>query len=523
MNLNKITIEDKLKKALESSNLPKSIFYFFKLYKADKNPRHLISIGDIFKDCNKYTLAIKYYSKIKTYSNLAFLSSYLCMTCFPIVYKNNNERSDVLNNFKKFLSDCEELLKLEKTLNNLDKGQFLIIIERSLFYLSYSGINIKSFQERYQKINRLILDYFLPIHEIDKSKLKSKIKKIKKIAFCSRDLKKDHTLIKLFKFLMDFFVNNPEYEVFFFSYTKHDFYYLDKKNVHFFYGNSFQKVQLEILKESIDLLIYLDIGMSRYNSLISNYRIAKIQIATWGHPVTSGSKEIDYFITSELMESKNNLNHYSEKLIFFPGAGFNYDFSHMKKYSINVAKTKNITCLQPPNKISSETLLLFEKISKQNPGYYLNFIGTNNPYLNRNFKKILEKYFDQNKFSIYEKMSHQQYSDLIKNSKVILDTLGWSGGNSTLEALYFNRPVVTMRGNSLRSNHTSGILKALDLDILCAQNEKEYLEIFLKLIEDEKFYQYCSGKIKENKTKLSKQVTDNFLESFVQKITLGTA
>ena len=43
----------------------------------------------------------------------------------------------------------------------------------------------------------------------------------------------------------------------------------------------------------------------------------------WGHPITTGSKNVDYFISSKFMDGNNHAN-YSEKLVLLNGIGFNY-------------------------------------------------------------------------------------------------------------------------------------------------------------------------------------------------------
>ena len=59
--------------------------------------------------------------------------------------------------------------------------------------------------------------------------------------------------------------------------------------------------------------------------ILGSLRLAPIQCCTWGHPATSGLKNIDYFFSSELMENKNSKKYYTEKLIKLPGLGTDYD------------------------------------------------------------------------------------------------------------------------------------------------------------------------------------------------------
>ena len=68
-----------------------------------------------------------------------------------------------------------------------------------------------------------------------------------------------------------------------------------------------------------------------------------------------------------------------------------------------------------------------------------------------------------------------------------------------MEALYLNKPVITIKGNNLRANHTFAMLKQLDLDILIAKDYKEYLYLVKKIMNDKDFYELIVNKINKNK------------------------
>ena len=50
----------------------------------------------------------------------------------------------------------------------------------------------------------------------------------------------------------------------------------------------------------LDLLVYPDIGMNPGSTVWAHSRLAPTQICFWGHPVTTGLPQMDYFITSQL-------------------------------------------------------------------------------------------------------------------------------------------------------------------------------------------------------------------------------
>ena len=51
-----------------------------------------------------------------------------------------------------------------------------------------------------------------------------------------------------------------------------------------------------ISKQKLDILIYTDLGMHSFPSLLAHSRLARYQLVWWGHPVTSGIDTIDYYL-----------------------------------------------------------------------------------------------------------------------------------------------------------------------------------------------------------------------------------
>src|SRR5207244_12154746 len=67
-----------------------------------------------------------------------------------------------------------------------------------------------------------------------------------------------------------------------------------------------------ILENSVDVLVYTDIGMDQTTYSLAFSRLAPVQCVTWCHSDLSGVEAIDYFVSSELMELPEADAHYSE-------------------------------------------------------------------------------------------------------------------------------------------------------------------------------------------------------------------
>jgi tetratricopeptide (TPR) repeat protein len=65
----------------------------------------------------------------------------------------------------------------------------------------------------------------------------------------------------------------------------------------------------EIADEDLDVLFYTDIGMEPVTYFLAFARLAPVQCVTWGHPVTTGIRNLDYFISSIQLEPNDADEH----------------------------------------------------------------------------------------------------------------------------------------------------------------------------------------------------------------------
>jgi predicted O-linked N-acetylglucosamine transferase (SPINDLY family) len=80
----------------------------------------------------------------------------------------------------------------------------------------------------------------------------------------------------------------------------------------------------QIAADKLDVLIYPEIGMETLAVRLACLRLAPVQCVAWGHPVTSGLPEIDFFLSSELMEPADGAAHYTERLVRLPNLSVCY-------------------------------------------------------------------------------------------------------------------------------------------------------------------------------------------------------
>jgi len=492
------------------------------------NPNYIDAhnnLGVIFAQLGESQKAINCFEKAIKIKPENLTSHWLSMNTFPVIYKNFEEIEQYRNNFKKSINKVNLLLDAQ---SKYSKKQLISALNSSTnFYLHYQGTDVLDLQKRYANlIEKITQNIYQEFHKERKKNISSKYIKV---GFVSCFFK-NHTVSKLFKnwiLKLDqkYFKRFVYYAGNEFDHTTNEI----KQNVDYFFNHTdVDQLINQIFKDNLDVLIYLDIGMKPIIQILSSLRLAPIQCNTWGHPVTSGFKNIDYYFSSELMEDKNSQKNYSENLIILPNLGINYDFpnlSNIKKPNIlNKSNSTIYLNLQSLFKLIPQDDHIYLDILKKNSNCCFWFIQGNNNSVTSIFKERISKLFKKEGYN-FEKYSYfhprckqEEFFGLIEESDIILDSFNWSGGNTSLEAISLNKPIVTYPSNFMRGRHTYGILKILDIDETIATSKKNYVEIAVKLANEKKFRNSIIDKMKKNKNKLfNDDKSLKFLEEVIKK------
>ena len=80
-----------------------------------------------------------------------------------------------------------------------------------------------------------------------------------------------------------------------------------------------------------------------------------------------------------------------------------------------------------------------------------------------------------------------QFYALLKRADVFLDTVGFSGFNTAMQAVQCALPIVAWQGRFMRGRFASAILKRLQLDELVAASESSYIAAAVRLARDAQY------------------------------------
>lgn len=289
--------------------------------------------------------------------------------------------------------------------------------------------------------------------------------------------------------------------------------------------HNLQAVCQQIIDDKLHILVFPEIGMDAPTIQTAALRLAPLQCSAWGHPVTSGLPTIDYFISSELMEPENGQLHYSETLIKLPNIGVAYPKPIVGKLSnsrsdFNLREDSVIyLCCQAPFKYLPQYDFILAEIARRVP--QAQFIFPRGELLRKRLKRAFAAVnLDSEDYCLFRTiLTRQDYIAINFLSDVFLDTFTWSGGNTSLEAIACNLPIVTCPGEFMRGLHAYSFLKMLGVTDTIAKNEAEYIEIAVKLGTDSEWRRDISERMSQRQDNLfDDRVCVTALEAFYQKV-----
>jgi predicted O-linked N-acetylglucosamine transferase (SPINDLY family) len=118
------------------------------------------------------------------------------------------------------------------------------------------------------------------------------------------------------------------------------------------------------------------------------------------------------------------------------------------------------------------------------------------------------------------------YWNLNLVSDVFLDSLGWSGGLTSLEAIACGLPIVTLPGKFMRGRHSYAMLTQLGSTETIASDETNYVDIAVRLGLNHNLRETLGKKIAANYERLysdllNVRALEWFLESVVAQHVSG--
>jgi protein O-GlcNAc transferase len=267
-----------------------------------------------------------------------------------------------------------------------------------------------------------------------------------------------------------------------------------------------------ILSDRPHILIYPEIGMDEVSARLAAQRLAPVQCATWGHPETTGMPTIDFFLSSDLMEPPDGQSHYTERLIRLPNLSIYYEPPDVAAVTMHRAELGlradaiAFWCGQSLYKYLPQYDQVYPRIAREVGDCQFAFIeyrvGTE---VTRLFRKRLTEAFACFGLNAADhcvflgRLNQDRFVAAVGQCDIYLDSIGWSGCNSTLESLTHDLPIVTLKGDFMRGRHTAAILERMGVTDTITETVDGYVAVAARLARDIPWRHAIKRLIAENK------------------------
>ena len=286
------------------------------------------------------------------------------------------------------------------------------------------------------------------------------------------------------KFEITCYSRNPDDDKFTDLYRRGVEHFIDVKNL------SDEELAKKIHDDEIDIAFDLS-GHTGYNGLPAlAYRPAPVQISGIGYMSTTGLREIDYFITDEILDPPNEDREkfFSEKFLYMPA-----QFSYARREDLPASKgapcvknnfvTFGTICRYM--KITDDMLAVWTEILRRVPNSKLimraqEFIS--NRAVDELYLRMKTLGCDMERV-IFRPALHD-YFGAISQIDLMLDAYPYVGGTTNLDALYMGVPVISLYGDRHSTRFGKSILHSIGLDELAVNNVAAYVETAVALAGD---------------------------------------
>ncbi len=275
-----------------------------------------------------------------------------------------------------------------------------------------------------------------------------------------------------------------------------------------------------ILRDAPHVLLYPEIGMDKVTAQLAAQRLAPVQCASWGHPVTSGLPTIDCFLSSDRMEPPDGEAHYTERLVRLPNLSIYYQpaearFLALGREALGLRAGATVYwCCQSLPKYLPQFDDVFARIAREVVDCQFTFIEfAGGRAVTDLFRTRLDRAFARaglraaDHCVVLPRLDPDRFAAAMGQCDVLLDSIGWSGCNSTLESLAHDLPIVTLAGEFMRGRHSAALLEMMDLGETVARSLDDYVSLAVRLGGDAAARAAARAKIAANKHRVYRDRT----------------
>lgn len=236
-----------------------------------------------------------------------------------------------------------------------------------------------------------------------------------------------------------------------------------------------------------DIIYYPSVGMTLTTVLLSNLRLASIQIASVGHPATTHSPAMDYMVMGH--EYLDEAAEYSEQVMLLQSGGALFTPSPNSPPTEALIRENpdpiRIAVPSSPMKLNSAFLSLCSRVAEESERpvefcFFPNQTGHPFEYSRREITARLDGAV------VTPRLDFTDYNDQLRQSDIYFGSYPFGGANAAVDTFLHGLAPVVMEGTEPHSRTDKRFIHLFGLPKwLIARNEEEYEAAALRLINDD--------------------------------------
>ncbi len=246
-----------------------------------------------------------------------------------------------------------------------------------------------------------------------------------------------------------------------------------------------------IRADGIDILVDLSGYTDGNRLLVFARKPAPIQVSWLGYPATTGMASIDYIIADGLQLPPNAGQFYSESVVRLPDCYVAFappeEAPEIGPLPAGSHGAITFGSFNAAKKITPEVVATWSEILRRLPTSRLllkapafDCLPSREHYL----AQFAAEGITDSRLSFHGRSARTAHLRQMLEVDIALDTFPYSGGQTTLEALWMGLPVVAFPGETFASRHALAYLETIGLGRLATSSAEAYIALAVDLDED---------------------------------------
>lgn len=247
----------------------------------------------------------------------------------------------------------------------------------------------------------------------------------------------------------------------------------------------------EVAQDLPDVLFYPEVGMDPATCALAALKLAPLQVAGWGHPVTTGLPSMNLFLSGDFLEGPGAETHYRERLIRLPGTGVCTELAAVTAQHWNgpdrQAHMVRFALCQQPIKFDPADDVLLARIAKDaGPSEFWLASSHTHPWATAKLRDRLAAAFrteglDPDTYlRVTPWLPQDQFVGFLDEMDIFLDCPAFSGYTTAWAAIHRGLAIVTWEGKFLRQRLAAGLLRQIGITDGIATSGDEYVQIAIR-------------------------------------------